>query len=169
MSSLNVCLRSRRLAAALVSVALAGAAGCASNGENDSNGSRTVAPLPATQPSDARSDRSNAAGTTHTVMAYPTGDRNSSTLLIEKFGPAQIRLNKPTTYELKVTNLTNNPLNNIQLREQLNGSFKVASASDVQTANERGIQTYNLGELGPKESKTINVTGTADQPGRVSS
>lgn len=186
-----------------------------------------------------------AARTTTNKMYYPTGDASSSVILIEKTGPAQVRLGKEYTYQIKVTNLTDAPLHGVTVQETLPGSFTVSKSSAsangspsgasaaasgsssngssaAATGTESGAEaqpaaatiggtengataqpsdhanhnaanannatadhaadnanagamaagtphSYSIGELGPKESRTITVTGTPSQAGALNS
>ncbi|HEV7299754.1 MAG TPA: CARDB domain-containing protein [Tepidisphaeraceae bacterium] len=101
-------------------------------------------------------------------LAYPTGNRETSAVLLEKMGSKQIRMGQPYEYQLKVTNLTDAPLAGVEISEQLGENFKVTTAQpEAQQRN--GQNVYSLGELKPGESRTINVTGTANGPGEVTS
>src|SRR5690242_7491102 len=51
------------------------------------------------------------------TMAFPTGDRTSSVLLLEKIQPQEVRVNQPYSYQLRVTNLTNQTLNGVTINE----------------------------------------------------
>jgi uncharacterized repeat protein (TIGR01451 family) len=81
--------------------------------------------LPQTQP-DLSKNRERETSTQ--ILAYPTGERETSVILLEKRFPTQARLNKPYTYELKVTNTTDWPISGIVVREDFPASFTVAPA-----------------------------------------
>jgi uncharacterized repeat protein (TIGR01451 family) len=127
-------------------------------------------------------------------LYYPTGERDTSMLLLERTGPAQVRVGKPYDYQITVTNLTNTPLRGVTVQEMLPGFFAVsgdaaaaktdaartdaakadadAAARDMAAHKEGGgaamVQhTYVIGELGPKESRTINLRGTPSQAGQL--
>ncbi|HLL91250.1 MAG TPA: hypothetical protein VK324_18270, partial [Tepidisphaeraceae bacterium] len=123
--------------------------------------------------------KTNAYQPSSTAMAFPTGDRNTSAVLVEKNAPKQVRINAPYTYQLKVTNLTDQNLNNVAVREQLPENFRITNVANATTqpaggatadANTpRGMNVYTLGELKPRESRTIEVTGTPTAAGDLAS
>src|SRR5687768_9733767 len=53
------------------------------------------------------------------VLAYPTGNRNTSSLLIERLSPPEVRVGESYEYQIKVTNLTNATLSDVVVREKL--------------------------------------------------
>src|SRR5688572_13770725 len=55
------------------------------------------------------------AGAGRYTLAYPTGDRATSVILLEAAGPEEVRLGQPYTYQLKVTNLTDTPLHDVEI------------------------------------------------------
>jgi len=117
------------------------------------------------------------SGTTHVqqqdqqnqfAMAFPTGDRNTSTLLIEETAPKQVRVEHDATAQVRVTNLTNAPVRDITLWNKQNDAFRVTSVSNATTRpSQQGQIAYNIGNLGPKESKTFQIGGIAERVGTV--
>src|SRR6476659_733323 len=84
--------------------------------------------------------RNRERETSTQILAYPTGERDTSVILLEKRFPTQARLNKPYTYELKVTNLTDWPISGVVVREDFPASFTVAPAdAEPGTARETGV------------------------------
>src|SRR6478735_9327132 len=51
------------------------------------------------------------------ALAVPTGDRRTSTVLVEQLLPQEARLNRPYDYRIRVTNLTDAPLAGVTVRE----------------------------------------------------
>src|SRR3954469_6651511 len=50
-------------------------------------------------------------------LGYPTGDRRTSLLMLEAEAPDQVRVGQPYTYTLRVTNLTDTPLHDVEVRD----------------------------------------------------
>src|SRR5690242_10528687 len=50
------------------------------------------------------------------TLAYPTGDRRTSVLLLEATGPGQVRVGQQYNYTVRVTNLTDTPLHDVAIR-----------------------------------------------------
>lgn len=117
-----------------------------------------------------RKAQSAASGNQSMQMAFPTGDKRTSAIMLEKQLPQQIRVNRPFDYQLKVTNLTDQTVNDVVINEQHPDTFTVANAGDAARPAEQGRgMNYNIGALGAGESKTITVSGTATQAGNLSS
>ena len=157
-----------------------------------------------------------AAAVTPVVMScdnsrlyYPTGEQETSMLLLERKAQAQPRVGKPYNYQIIVTNLTNTPLRGVTVQEMLPTSFAVggettaaktdaaagaalaaaitdtpkddasqAGASDMPKPapdmsktmamgkdSAMAQHTHVIGELGPKESRTIDLNGVPSQAG----
>src|SRR5262245_22312454 len=60
-----------------------------------------------------------------TERAFPSGERGSSALLLERFTPAEVRLSSEFQYELRLTNLTRGRIDDILLVEQMPPGFVV--------------------------------------------
>lgn len=105
----------------------------------------------------------------HFTLAAPTGDRATSALLIEKVSPREARLNRPFDYKLRVTNLTSAVLTDVVVRERLPESFALTKSEPPVASVEGGWARYNVGELGPLASRTIDVTGVPHAEGTMAS
>ena len=175
LSNAHVAGRSIRavLAAAVGSVGFA-MAGCSdqSNGHADS-----APPMGAVQASDAQ--RAQAPSDQTVSMAFPTGDRASSDLLIEENVPREARVGQPYRYQLKVTNLRPMTLRNVVLEQRIPDNVKVSAPSDASASPEGDrdrdrdqshdgrMERINVGQLDPHQSKTIEMTGTPSQVGSI--
>jgi uncharacterized repeat protein (TIGR01451 family) len=101
-------------------------------------------------------------------MAFPTGLRDSSGLLIEKTVPAEVLAGQPFGYSYKVSNLTDYPIQMVTLSDRVSPNFSAADADPKPAETRDGVATWQLGNLGPKESKTINLKGSSAEEGSVS-
>jgi uncharacterized repeat protein (TIGR01451 family) len=101
------------------------------------------------------------------TLAVPTGDKATSTVLVEKLAPREARLNRPYEYRLRVTNLTDAPLASVVIRERVPENFTLAR-SEPAGAAENGWMNYTVGELAPLASKTIDVSGVPKAEGKLS-
>jgi uncharacterized repeat protein (TIGR01451 family) len=100
-------------------------------------------------------------------MAFPTGLRDSSGLLIEKTVPAEVLAGQTFDYSYKVSNLTDYPLQMVTLSDRVSPNFTTAEADPKPSDTRDGVATWQLGNLGPKETKTIHVTGSSAEEGSV--
>jgi hypothetical protein len=86
--------------------------------------------------------------------AYPTGDRNTSVILLERLTPAEVRPGEEFTYELRLTNLTRGPVDNVQLVEQSPSTF-TAKAVTPQPSGSMPDAQAGVGNRSPlAESKS---------------
>jgi len=122
-----------------------------------------AAPAPAV-PVAAAAPAKVEGGKVYSAVAYPTGNRATSALLLERSAPAEVAVNAPFEYLLTVTNLTGETLHDVVVTDPLPVGFKVAS-SDPAGTQQGANMAWNLGNLGPGEKKTIKVTGAAGEAG----
>lgn len=92
---------------------------------DDAAGRPARSPTLPTAPPDLARNRERESSTQ--VLAYPTGERETSVILLEKRFPTQARLGQNYRYELKVTNLTDWPISGVVVREEFPASFAVAA------------------------------------------
>jgi uncharacterized repeat protein (TIGR01451 family) len=119
-----------------------------------------VEPAPAAKPVVASSGGS--------FMAFPTGDRNTSVISIERFMPRQVIAGSNFDYSMKVCNLTSNKVSGVVLRDECAPTMNVVSSNP---AHQGGVPTltWNLGDFNPGECKTVTVTAKAGASGSMSS
>jgi uncharacterized repeat protein (TIGR01451 family) len=100
-------------------------------------------------------------------MAFPTGLRESSGLLVEKTVPAEVLAGQNFDYAYKVSNLTDYPLQMVTLMDRVSPNFTGTQADPQPTGTSGGVATWQLGNLGPKETKDIHVKGSSAEEGSV--
>jgi len=107
-------------------------------------------------------------------MAFPTGNRSSSQLLVEEIAPREVRVGRPYTYRLRVTNLTNQRLSDVVLHQKIPADLALANqgpeareAGYNARRDQNGQARFEVGDLGPNQSKTIEVTGTPGREGQI--
>jgi uncharacterized repeat protein (TIGR01451 family) len=94
-------------------------------------------------------------------MAFPTGLRESSGLLLEKVVPAEVMVGQPFSYEYKVINLTDYNLANVVVMDRVTDNFQTSDSSPRADSVAGGVATWKFDQLGPRETKVIKVTGSA--------
>ncbi|MBT8486009.1 MAG: DUF11 domain-containing protein [Phycisphaerales bacterium] len=109
----------------------------------------------------------SGGGMTWSSMAYPTGSASTSALGIEKGMPSEVRVNQPFDYEIVVTNLTGETLTDVVVTDQPGDNFALNSSAPRGRVGGDGTTTWSIGSLGPHESKTIRVNGTARAEGTI--
>jgi uncharacterized repeat protein (TIGR01451 family) len=166
----------KAILAALAALALAGLAWFDGTtralGSNARDRDPAVAPAPrdnqnTAAPQPVESDRAHHAGAA--TLAYPTGDRNTSTLLIEVVTPAQVPVGRAYDYQIRVTNLTRNlTLENLRVYQTRGENFAI-QASDPKAKEDRHGETgWTIPQLPPGQTSTIKVTGLGEREGRAS-
>jgi uncharacterized repeat protein (TIGR01451 family) len=149
-----------RLSKFSAAIVLAGLmAACSSSPANEPMGEPAPAPTRAAAPAPAPVTQSPRSG--YSWLALPTGQKETSALLIERTAPTSVSLGAPFTYEIKVTNLTDVPLSEVVVTDTTDENFKLASAQPAPTSSSGNRHTWNIGNMAGKESRTILVTGSA--------
>lgn len=144
---------------------LAGLGGLALTGLAYSPAPRENQNKSAAQP--VASDRAQHAGVT--TLAYPTGDRNTSTLLVEVVTPAQVAVGRAYDYQIRVTNLTRNlTLENVRVHQTRGENFAIQASDPKPKEDQRGEASWTIPQLPPGETKAIDVKGLGEKEGRVS-
>lgn len=100
-------------------------------------------------------------------MAFPTGLRESSGLLLEKVVPAEVLAGKPFSYEYRVINLTDYHLSQVVVTDKVTDNFTASDAAPRADSVSGGVATWKIDHLAPRETKTIKVTGSASSEGTV--
>ena len=162
-SKYTVVARSLFVAAALAGIS--GIAGCKSTSESssttsDSNGMTNSSSISA--PGVTHENEADSQFTT--ARSFPTGDKSSSVLMVEAMGPKSIRVQHDASYQMKVTNLTDMPVKNVSISSTTPDGFDVSAAGKP---GDNGMMSYPVGDLGPKESKMISITGKATKVGSI--
>lgn len=150
----------RLLLSAALGTALAGTGltGCAAQQRTE------PAPAPATKPA---APAPAPSGPNCAAAFYPTGDEATSVLALEKCAPATVAAGQPFDYTITVTNISNASAEDVVVTDTIPAGFSVAS-SDPQGANMgSGKSSWNIGNLGPGESRTIKVRGSATAKGTL--
>jgi uncharacterized repeat protein (TIGR01451 family) len=142
-------------------------AGCASDdGAKSSHKESSTTAKPAAK-AEASSSFQGDPSMSRATMAFPTGDRSTSVLLLETVAPAEVRVDQPYSYAMSVTNLTNLTVENVTVTDNSQGAFAAASSEPPAGKGAEGSNVWNLGRMGPGESKTIRVSGKATGTGAI--
>ncbi len=113
-----------------------------------------------------RAQASDNAGGDTLVLVYPTGDRNTSSLLVEAIRPAEVPVGQSYNYQVRVTNLTRNlVLKDVEIRQTGAEGLSIEKSEPKQEKGSDGQGHWKISELKPGESKTIKVTALGDQEG----
>jgi len=108
------------------------------------------------------------AGYSYTSMAFPTGDANSSAVMVHQVIPQQVRVGQNYGYELHVTNITNGTLQNVVVTNSNHQNFSGMTATPAASKATDGSAMWMLGDLAAGKTQVIKVTGKADKVGTSS-
>lgn len=93
--------------------------------------------------------------------AFPTGQKGSSAILLQQVVPLEVLRNAEYLYEYHVTNLTTIAHDHVTLSLDDLSNINVVR-STPKAIDDKGRMRWELGELGPKETKIINVYATSE-------
>lgn len=100
-----------------------------------------------------------------TQSYYPSGDRATSAILLERSVPAEVRVGESFSYDITLTNLTGHDVSELSLAEKLPSAFELSNSTPSgASAGERSL-SWSLGTLAARQSTTIKVTGAAASVG----
>ncbi len=103
------------------------------------------------------------AGMVRREVAYPTGNRGTSVILLERVAPATVRMGQAYEYTLTLTNLTNTEIKDVVLTEKIAATLDVAQIAPQPTSQSGNEATWSWPALGPRQTQTIRIAGTPTQ------
>ncbi len=134
----------------------------------------------------AQNQGDKTSDTARQAVAFPTGNRDTSVLLIESTAPSKVRVNEEYTYELRVTNIAKNlAVEHVQIQQRQAGDVDIikiessdhgekSSQSDKngkkqdqnkQQKSNQEQKTWSISRLMPGETKTAHVTAVGNSQG----
>ena len=115
----------------------------------------------------AQASAQNSGSMTRMSHAYPTGTASTSVLLVERIAPADVRLGTEYEYELKLTNLTQSPIENIVFSEQLADGLEIRSINPAPDQRADTMATWQIAALGSRESRSIRIRAVPQRLGDI--
>lgn len=104
------------------------------------------------------------------ALAHPTGDRATSTLLVEVASPPRMAVGRAYDYQIRVTNLTKNlTLENVGVSQSVGDGFAVESSDPKPTKSAEGMASWTIPKLAPGETATVRVKALGEKVGSASS
>jgi len=89
--------------------------------------------------------------------AFPTGHRSTSAVLVERGAPREVPIGEPYDYEIRVTNLTDQQLEEVMVYEEVGQGLKLESSTPPPTSSGEGTVRWMLGSLAPGATQRIMV------------
>ncbi|GJQ50008.1 hypothetical protein KsCSTR_05100 [Candidatus Kuenenia stuttgartiensis] len=108
-----------------------------------------------------------------TSMAYPTGNKDCcSVIYMEKIAPRTGAVGVPYEYVIKVTNLIDSKIDDVEVIHSLPGNFNITGSDpdmlkSINDSMKEGIAVWELGTLQPHETKIIRLAGTPTKEGKM--
>ncbi len=99
-------------------------------------------------------------------MAFPTGDKRTSAVMLEKEMPTEVILGASFEYRIMVENLTDMALDTVRVTDAIPASVSVVSTEPTADVA-GGTATWDLGVLPARSTKTLVVQALASAPGSV--
>ncbi len=96
---------------------------------------------------------------------YPTGEKATSVLMLEKCAPAEVVAGAPFDYTITAMNISGASLEDVVVNDTIPTGFSVAGSEPSGANMGSGKMSWNLGNMGPGDSKTIKVKGSATAKG----
>ncbi len=101
--------------------------------------------------------------------AFPTGNRATSALLVERMQPNELRAGTQLEYNLRITNLTDAELRDVVLFEQPGQGFAFSGAEPPPTAQEGASLIWRWSAFPPRASQVLRITGNVNATGEITS
>ncbi|OQZ00239.1 MAG: hypothetical protein B6D35_07305 [Candidatus Brocadia sp. UTAMX2] len=98
--------------------------------------------------------------------AFSAINKKSGVIFIEKSAPPEIQVNRPFDYLIKITNLTDERVHDVEVTETFSPKYKIKNTIPKSRKGPgEGTVTWSIGDLGPNEMKEIRVTGVSLETG----
>jgi len=160
--------------AGLVSLLIGGLTACSSGDRDRDHGSSSSSTTTSTR--DTRSDGwwlteggsyspTVGRGQSASSLAFPTGDRRTSALLLHTVAPTEVAASSGFQYTLHVTNLTGGTLQNVVLTQSSAENMNISSSDPSYSRGQGGGIVWGLGDLGPNQTRVITVNADAGSSG----
>lgn len=125
---------------------------------------------PATKPAAKSTTPPPAArsGTSVAELAFPTGDRASSAILLRQTTPSEMRVGREYDYTIDVINLTSGDLQNVVVNLENSSNVQILSSNPNSVKSPDGDLAWMLGDLPGGATKTITIRAKAQGVGVAS-
>ena len=167
-------IRRFALVASAATACMAGVGGCTSNEVETGRGEvrpvlypqaptadpapmMTEAPAPAATPA-ATPAPAQASTQNVSFVGQPIG---GGAVRVEKVMPSEVVMGAPFEYQIIVTNLLNQDIENVVLTDTFSNNFELVSSDPQAQRGSGGVYTWNLGAMGANERQVITVQGRA--------
>lgn len=98
---------------------------------------------------------------------YPGGSQAGSVLALDRIHPTEVRVNAAFEYKLQIRNVTAGKVDNVVLTESIPSGFSVTSISPEPSQKTGSTAMWQVGSIGPRETKTFTIKGAATGLGEL--
>ena len=103
-----------------------------------------------------------------TEVAFPTGNKKTSAILLHEVMPVEVLRGLVYTYEYHVTNLTELTHQDVTIRNEGARNLEVVSSSPAVRVGKDGSLRWFIGDIAPHETKIVRVKATSEVVGGAS-
>jgi uncharacterized repeat protein (TIGR01451 family) len=96
-------------------------------------------------------------GRTWTELAFPTGDRSTSAILVRQTGPREPVVGRECSYTIDVTNLTSGTLRNVRVNVDDLSNVQFVSSQPEHLPGTNGDISWVLSDLPPHGTRSIRI------------
>ncbi|MDR4508098.1 MAG: DUF11 domain-containing protein [Candidatus Brocadiaceae bacterium] len=97
-----------------------------------------------------------------------TESKQHGSLSLEKTIPVEVQINQPLDYRLKITNITDARVNDVEIYEILSHKYKLTNSfPKLPKGIENNIAKWDIGYLDPHETKIIQIFGMPVEEGDI--
>ncbi len=100
-------------------------------------------------------------------LAYPTGDRATSVVLLQRVAPETVRMGQPYEYTVTITNLTQTEVKEVVLTEEIAANLQVARITPQPTSRDGNRVSWSFATLGPRQSVEVRIAGTPSEMAEI--
>ena len=113
--------------------------------------------------------KTNGDGTITAELAFPTGDRSTSAVLVRQCSPGEVQVGREAEYVIEVENLTRGDLQNVSVNLENMSNMRYVSANPAPVEGPNGHVSWILPELPAREMRTIRLRAVPTGAGTASS
>ena len=113
--------------------------------------------------------KTNGDGTVTAELAFPTGDRSTSAILVRQCSPGEVQVGRESEYVIEVENLSRGDLQNVSINLENMSNMRYVSSVPAPVEGPNGHVSWILPELPAKETRTIRLRAVPTGTGTASS
>jgi uncharacterized repeat protein (TIGR01451 family) len=103
-----------------------------------------------------------------TEVSFPTGNKNTSAIMVHQVMPVEVLKDGVYTYEYHVTNLTGLTHQNVMIVNEGARNLEIVSSTPPVMKGEDGSLRWMVGDLAPQQTEIVRVRATSGAVGTAS-